>query len=53
MSFTIRPHRRFPVSCPVTYHAGLHEGQGSIWNISLNGWRLPGGLPLKIGQAIP
>jgi len=26
MPFSIRPHRRFPVFCPITYHAGLHEG---------------------------
>jgi hypothetical protein len=22
MPFSVRPHRRFPVCCPVTYHAG-------------------------------
>ena len=27
MPFSIRPFRRFPVCCPVTYHAGLFEGQ--------------------------
>ncbi len=53
MPFSIRPFRRFPVLCPVTYHAGLHEGQGTVWNISLNGWRLSGDVPLRIGQAIP
>jgi hypothetical protein len=53
MPFTIRPHRRFPLCCPVTYHAGLSEGQGTIWNVSLNGWRLSGDLPLCIGQALP
>jgi hypothetical protein len=39
MPFTIRPYRRFPVSCPVIYHAGLFEGQGIVWNLSVNGWR--------------
>ena len=29
MPFTIRPYRRFPVSCPVTYQTGLFEGQGA------------------------
>jgi PilZ domain len=53
MPFSIRPFRRFPVCCPVTYHAGLHEGQGTIWNVSLNGWRLSGDLPLRIGQSFP
>ena len=51
--FIVRPDRRFPVSCPVTYHAGLHQGHGTIWNVSLNGWRLSGDVPLRIGQTIP
>src|SRR5215813_13764363 len=42
--------RRFPVYCPVTYHAGLSEGSGTVWNISLSGWRLSGGLPMCVGQ---
>ena len=45
MPFFIRPHRRFPVFCPVTYHAGLHEGHGTVWTVSLNGWRFPGLCP--------
>ena len=53
MSFLIRPSRRFPVCCPVTYHAGLSEGHGMIWNISVNGWRLSGDLPLRVGQSFP
>ncbi len=40
MPFSLRPFRRFPVCCPVTYHAGLREGHGIIWNLSLTGWRL-------------
>ena len=50
MSFSIRPYRRFPVCCPVTYHAGLFEGQGTVWNLSLTGWRFSGDLPLRIGE---
>jgi hypothetical protein len=50
MPFTIRPHQRFPVLCPVTYHAGLHQGHGTVRNFSLNGWRLSGEVPLRIGQ---
>ena len=53
MPFTIRPHRRFPLCCPVTYHAGLREGQGIIWNLSVTGWRLSGELPLRVGQTCP
>jgi len=53
MSFLIRSHHRFPVFIPVTYHAGLKEGQGIIWNVSLNGWRLSGNLALRVGQSFP
>ena len=50
MPFTIRPYRRFPVCYPVTYHAGHSKGFGTMWNISLSGWRLSGDLPLRVGQ---
>jgi len=50
MPFTIRPHRRFPVCCPVTYQTGLFEGHGTVWNLSLTGWRFSGNLPLRIGK---
>ena len=50
MPFTVRPHRRLPVSCPVTYQTGLFEGHGTVWNLSLTGWRFSGDLPLRIGE---
>jgi hypothetical protein len=50
MPFTIRPYRRFPVYGPVTYQTGLFEGHGTVWNVSLTGWRFSGNLPLRIGQ---
>ena len=53
MPFSIRPFRRFPVCCPVTYHAGLSEGHGMVWNLSVNGWRLSGDVPLRVGQTCP
>ena len=53
MPFTIRPYRRFPIYCPVTYHAGLYEGQDIVWNLSLNGWRLSGDVALRVGQTCP
>ena len=34
MPFSIWPYRRFPVCCPVTYHAGPFHGQGTVWNLS-------------------
>ena len=50
MPFSIRPYRRFPVHCAVTYHAGLFQGQGTVWNFSLSGWKLSGDVPLQVGQ---
>ena len=48
--FSIRPFRRFPVCCPVTYQCGLSEGQGTVWTFSVNGWKLSGDVPLQVGQ---
>jgi len=47
MPFSIRPFRRFPVQCSITYHAGPFQGQGTIWNLSCSGWRLSGNLPRR------
>jgi len=50
MPFKIRPHRRFPVYCPVTYQTGLFGGHDTVWNLSLTGWRFSGDLPLQVGE---
>jgi len=50
MPFTLRLHQRFPVHCAVTYHAGLFQGQGTVLNLSLYGWKLSGDVPLQVGE---
>jgi len=50
MPFTLRLCQRFPVYRSVTYHAGLFQGQGTVWNFSLSGWKLSGDVPLQVGQ---
>jgi hypothetical protein len=50
MPFTLRLYQRFPVYCSVTYNAGSFQGQGTVWNLSLNGWKLSGNLPMQVGQ---
>lgn len=35
---------------PVTYQIGLFEGHGTLWNLSLTGWRFSGNLPLRIRE---
>ena len=47
MPFSIRPYRRFPVQCAVTYNAGPFQGHGTVWNLSSTGWRLSGDLPMR------
>ena len=37
----------------MTYHAGLFEGQGTVWNLSLTGWRFSGNLPSRVVQSFP
>ncbi len=52
MRFTIRPFRRFPVQCSVTYNAGPFQGQGTVWNLSCAGWRLSGDMPMRPGETL-
>lgn len=52
MPFSIRPYHRFPVQCSVTYNAGPFQGQGIVWNLSLNGLRLSGDLPMRPGETL-
>jgi hypothetical protein len=52
MSFSIRPFRRFPVQCSVTYNAGAFQGHGTVWNLSCTGWRLSGNLPMRPGETL-
>ena len=52
MPFTLRPFRRFPVQCSVTYNAGPFQGQGTVWNLSCTGWRLSGDLPVRPGETL-
>jgi hypothetical protein len=52
MPFSIRPYRRFPVQCAVTYNAGPFQGQGTVWNLSCTGWRLSGDLPMRPGETV-
>ncbi len=50
MPFTIRPFRRIPICCPVTYQVEEFEGFGMVWNVSPMGWRFSGDLPLRVGE---
>ncbi|MGH7486738.1 MAG: PilZ domain-containing protein, partial [bacterium] len=53
MPFVIRPYRRFPLHCAITYHAHPLQGQGTVWNFSMYGWKFSGDVPLSVGQTCP
>ena len=53
MHFSVRPYRRFPVHCAVTYNAGAFQGQGTVWKLSCSGWRLSGDLPMRPALFFP
>lgn len=50
MPYVFRPHRRFPIFSPVRYEIQRQDGQGTVTNLSANGWRLYGNLPAKRGD---
>jgi hypothetical protein len=52
MPFSIRPYRRFPVQCAVTYNAGPFQGQATVWNRSCTRCRLSGNLPMRPGEIL-
>ena len=52
MPLSIRPFRRFPTQCSVIYNGGPFQGQGTVWNLSGIGWRLPGDLPNRPGETL-
>jgi hypothetical protein len=52
MPFVLRPYRRFPLQCSVTYNAGPFQGHGTVWNLSCTGWRLSGDLPMRPGERL-
>ena len=48
MAFSLRPFRRFPVQCFVTYNAGPFQAQGTVWNLPYRRrCSAPGSAPLN------
>ncbi|MDZ4733347.1 MAG: hypothetical protein SGJ16_07160 [Nitrospirota bacterium] len=50
MPVTLRPFRRFPVPCALTYHASLFRGYSKGWNLSWTGGRLSGDQAMRPGE---
>jgi hypothetical protein len=50
--FSIRSFRRFPVQCRAYYSYENVQGSGTIWNLSLTGWRVDGTLAVTPGTVL-
>lgn len=50
MPFVLRPHSRLPVCCPMTYEVGHSKGKGTVWDISISGFRFSTDSLLQPGQ---
>ncbi len=50
--FHVRAFRRFPVQCSVYYASETVQGSGTVWNVSLNGWRVDGTEPVATGTVM-
>ena len=52
MPFAIRAYNRFPVQGRVYYQGDRVVGQGVVWNLSKNGWRVDGRSSVEPGTAL-
>ncbi len=50
MPFVVRPYHRFPVCCPMTYEVGHSAGKGTVWDLSVSGFRFSTDSFLPPGQ---
>jgi hypothetical protein len=57
--FHIREYRRFPVNCLLYFSSDQLYGTGTVWNLSLGGWRVdsevkvPAGITLTLFVMLP
>lgn len=50
--FEIRGCRRVPVQCTLYYANDEVQGTGNLWNLSLDGCRVDGNIPVRPGMAL-
>ncbi len=50
-TFHVREYRRFPAQCSMYFSSDQVYGTGTIWNLSLGGWRVDSDLAVKRGTA--
>lgn len=48
--FYLREYRRFPVHCAFYYSNDEVQGAGTVWNLSVSGWRVDGTCEVQPGM---
>jgi hypothetical protein len=51
-AFHIRQYRRFPVNCLLYFSSDELYGTGTIWNLSLGGWRVDSDVEVSTGTTL-
>ncbi|MBX3236863.1 MAG: PilZ domain-containing protein [Nitrospiraceae bacterium] len=50
--FHVRSFRRFSIQCAVYYASETVRGSGTVWNMSMDGWRVDGTEPVVPGTVM-
>ena len=51
-TFHVREYRRFPVHCSMYFSSDQVYGTGTIWNLSLGGWRVDSDVDVERGMSL-
>ena len=51
-TFHLREYSRFPVNCLLYFSSDRVNGTGTVWNLSLGGWRVDSDLKVSTGTAL-
>lgn len=51
-TFHMREYRRFPVNCLLYFSSDHLYGTGTVWNLSLGGWRVDSDVTVATGTTL-
>jgi hypothetical protein len=51
-TFRVREYRRFPVNCLLYFSSDQLYGTGTVWNLSLGGWRVDSEVKVATGTTL-
>ena len=51
-TFYVREYRRFPVNCLLYFSNDQVHGTGTVWNLSLGGWRIDSDVEVATGNML-